>query len=111
MEVRKDAGWSEAVDLFHYRTQTGQEVDLVLEDAAGRLVGIEVKASATITLDDFKGCAISPKPLAGRSRWWPLRARRCVLYRRKGDPIRRESARAPCQQPVDERLVNTRSIG
>ncbi len=56
MEVRKDAGWSRTQPgLFHYRTQTGQEVDLVLEDAAGRLVGIEVKASATITLDDFKG--------------------------------------------------------
>lgn len=41
--------------LFHFRTQTGQEVDIVLEDAAGHLVGVEVKASATITSSDFKG--------------------------------------------------------
>lgn len=34
MEIRKQATWSETrPELFHYRTQTGQEVDLLLEDA------------------------------------------------------------------------------
>lgn len=56
MELRKQASWSRTrPQLFHYRTQTGQEVDIVLEDAAGRLVGVEVKASATISASDFKG--------------------------------------------------------
>jgi hypothetical protein len=56
MELRKQASWSRTrPQLFHYRTQTGQEVDVVLEDAAGRLVGVEVKASATISAADFKG--------------------------------------------------------
>jgi predicted AAA+ superfamily ATPase len=56
MELRKQAAWSQTrPQLFHYRTQTGQEVDIVLEDAAGRLVGIEVKASATVSAHDFKG--------------------------------------------------------
>jgi len=41
--------------LFHFRTQTGQEVYVVLEDGAGRIVGIEVKAGATVGLQDFKG--------------------------------------------------------
>lgn len=56
MELRKQAGWSKArPELFHYRTAGGQEVDLVLENAAGEIVGIEVKASATVTGHDFRG--------------------------------------------------------
>lgn len=56
MELRKLSGWSAVQpQIFHFRTQTGQEVDAVLEDASGRLVGIESKASATVTSDDFKG--------------------------------------------------------
>jgi uncharacterized protein len=55
MEVRKQAGWSAVQPaLFHYRTQTGQEIDLLLEDAAGRLVGIEVKAGATVGERDVR---------------------------------------------------------
>ncbi|MFH1466224.1 MAG: ATP-binding protein [Pseudomonadota bacterium] len=40
---------------FHFRVHGGREVDLVLEDRAGRLVGIEVKAAATVTGRDFGG--------------------------------------------------------
>jgi hypothetical protein len=55
-ELRKQAGWSErSVGLWHYRTHAGREVDLVLEDRAGRVVGIEVKASASPTSADFNG--------------------------------------------------------
>jgi predicted AAA+ superfamily ATPase len=36
MELIKQAGWStRAPRLYHFRTQTGQEVDLVLETAGG----------------------------------------------------------------------------
>ena len=56
MEMRKQAGWSRTQPgLFHWRTAAQQEVDLLLEDAAGRLVGIEVKASGTASASDFKG--------------------------------------------------------
>ena len=56
MEMRKQAGWSRTQPgLFHWRTAAQQEVDLLLEDASGRLVGIEVKASGTATASDFKG--------------------------------------------------------
>lgn len=41
--------------LWHYRTQAGQEVDFVLESRQGELTGIEVKASATLGANDFKG--------------------------------------------------------
>jgi hypothetical protein len=56
MELVKQAGWSDVqLDIFHFRTQTGQEVDIILEDAAGRMVGIEVKASSTVKTNDLKG--------------------------------------------------------
>jgi uncharacterized protein len=54
-ELQKQLGWSETTaSLYHYRSHEGDEVDLVLEDKAGRLVGIEVKAAATPLPDDFK---------------------------------------------------------
>ncbi|MFQ5740443.1 MAG: ATP-binding protein, partial [Acidobacteriota bacterium] len=56
MELQKQAGWSRAkVRQFHFRTASGREVDLVLENEAGRLVGIEVKASASVRAADFRG--------------------------------------------------------
>jgi len=56
LELKKQSVWSRTgPELFHFRTVTGQEVDIVLEDRGGRVVGIEVKASATIGAQDFKG--------------------------------------------------------
>jgi len=56
MEIRKQLGWNRTrVAMFHYRSHAGQEVDIVLEGPAGRLVGIEVKASSTISVDDLRG--------------------------------------------------------
>ncbi len=55
-ELRKQAMWSEMrVELFHFRTNTDQEVDIVIESEAGEIVGIEVKASSSIGANDFKG--------------------------------------------------------
>lgn len=55
-ELRKQSAWSSRrVQFFHFRTQIGREVDLVLEDSSGRVVGIEVKATATLGTEDFKG--------------------------------------------------------
>ena len=54
-ELRKQQTWSATQpELAHFRTAHGEEVDLVL-DARGRLVGIEVKAAASISPDDFRG--------------------------------------------------------
>lgn len=53
MEIVKQAAWSDIRPaVYHYRSHAGEEVDLVLEDAAGRVVGLEVKAGATV---DAKG--------------------------------------------------------
>lgn len=55
-ELSRQQGWSEVpATLYHYRTPGGQEVDAVLEARDGRVVGIEVKASATVTGKDFAG--------------------------------------------------------
>jgi hypothetical protein len=62
----KQIAWSRHKPrLFHYRQPTGQEVDLVLEDPAGNMVGIEVKASATLNGSEFKGLR-SLAELAGK---------------------------------------------
>jgi predicted AAA+ superfamily ATPase len=54
-ELRRMAGWREETVLFsHFRDKDQMEVDVVLE-SEGRLAGVEVKAGATVTLDDFKG--------------------------------------------------------
>ncbi len=43
--------------LFHYRAHTGAEVDLVIESQDGRVVGVEVKAAASVRADDFRHLA------------------------------------------------------
>ncbi len=54
-EVEKQITWSTCKPkLFHFRSHSGEEVDLILEDKAGRMVGIEVKATSTVTADMFK---------------------------------------------------------
>ncbi|OIN93513.1 MAG: AAA family ATPase, partial [Comamonadaceae bacterium CG1_02_60_18] len=41
--------------LMYYRDTDKFEVDLVIENAAGQLVGVEVKAAATVRESDFRG--------------------------------------------------------
>jgi hypothetical protein len=49
--------------LYHYRDKDQDEVDVVIEDAEGAIVGLEVKAAATVIAADFKG----PRKLAAAS--------------------------------------------
>ena len=56
MELVKQATWNQTKpSLFHFRTAAGQEVDVVLERNDGSIVGIEVKASPTVTANDLRG--------------------------------------------------------
>jgi predicted AAA+ superfamily ATPase len=56
MELRKQSAWSETQpQFFYWRTVAGQEVDIVLENSAGQLVGVEVKSSATLGGGDVRG--------------------------------------------------------
>ena len=55
-ELRKQASWrSESVEFYYYRDKDQYEVDMVLENSAGRFVGVEVKAAASIAESDFRG--------------------------------------------------------
>jgi len=56
MELRKQCGWAESrPELFYWRTASGQEVDIVLENREGKVAGIEVKAAATLGGGDVRG--------------------------------------------------------
>jgi hypothetical protein len=75
MELRKQSAWSEIQPEFYYwRTASGQEVDIVLEDSTGRLVGVEIKAGATLGGSDVRG--LQAMASAVGKRW----VRGVVLY-------------------------------
>lgn len=55
-ELRKAIALSgERTSLTHYRDKDQAEVDFVIERTPGKIVGIEVKASATVRPQDFRG--------------------------------------------------------
>jgi hypothetical protein len=55
MEILRHADWSEAhPKLFHYR-QGRDEIDVVLENRAGEVAAVEVKASASVSPRDWRG--------------------------------------------------------
>ena len=56
MELEKQNGWShEHVELFHFRDHQKNEVDIVLERDNNKIIGIEIKATATLNQHDFHG--------------------------------------------------------
>jgi predicted AAA+ superfamily ATPase len=55
-DLKRQASWRETpVTFHHFRDRDGTEVDIVLEEGAGRVAGVEVKAAATVTAADFRG--------------------------------------------------------
>lgn len=55
-ELRKLLSFSGIrAELCYFRTESGEEVDFVLERPDGSLAGIEVKTSDRVNSDDFKG--------------------------------------------------------
>jgi predicted AAA+ superfamily ATPase len=56
MECCKQSTWAEnTVSFYHFRDTQKNEVDLVLEQDDGSIIGIEIKASASVSIQDFKG--------------------------------------------------------
>ncbi len=68
LELMKQRSWSATrPSLCHFRSHDGQEVDFVLEAPGGRrLVGVEVKATASVTPTDTHGM-VALSELAGDS--------------------------------------------
>lgn len=55
-ELLKHASTAEgSYRIFHYRDHDQVEVDLVIEDARGQVVGVEVKSAATVRAGDLRG--------------------------------------------------------
>jgi predicted AAA+ superfamily ATPase len=67
MEIIKQRGWSQTKPaIHHFRSAAGAEVDLVLEDRAGRVVGIEFKSARSVGADAFRGLR-ALRELAGKN--------------------------------------------
>jgi predicted AAA+ superfamily ATPase len=55
-EIMKQANWSDEIyTINHYRDKDQDEVEFLVEDENGALVGIDVKPAATVYATDFKG--------------------------------------------------------
>ncbi|MGF6175484.1 ATP-binding protein [Ensifer sp. 4252] len=52
------SGAEERFEFSHFRDKEQNEVDIIIEDRRGRIVGIEVKAAATVSSTDFSGLRI-----------------------------------------------------
>jgi predicted AAA+ superfamily ATPase len=54
-ELERQASWFEQpLTFWHYR-EAGREVDVIVERPSGEIVGVEIKASATVRAGDFAG--------------------------------------------------------
>ncbi|MCF8082242.1 MAG: DUF4143 domain-containing protein [Deltaproteobacteria bacterium] len=55
-EITKQLSWTNhRARPYHFRSHTGQEVDLILEDPGGRMIGMEIKFADTVSSKHFKG--------------------------------------------------------
>jgi predicted AAA+ superfamily ATPase len=68
-ELARQITWSDTMPrLYHFRDRDGYEVDAVLEDNAGRVIAIEVKAAETVRTDDFRSLRLLQRRLGDRFR-------------------------------------------
>lgn len=68
-ELLKIASWSEGRFRFsHYRDKDQREVDLVVENEASELIGVEVKAGASVVAGDLAGLRRLADATAGKFR-------------------------------------------
>lgn len=55
-ELRKQITWAEGeYGIFYYRDKDQNEVDFVIENASGDIIGVEVKAAASVSVNDLVG--------------------------------------------------------
>lgn len=67
LELLKQVSWSNLCPrLSHFQTSNGQNVDALLEDSAGRIVGIGIKSTASVFEKDFKGLRVLEKTVGER---------------------------------------------
>jgi predicted AAA+ superfamily ATPase len=68
-ELSRQLTWSRtSARLYHYRDRDQYEVDGVLENDTGQIVGIEVKAAETVRAEDFRGLRLLQRRVGARFR-------------------------------------------
>jgi uncharacterized protein len=66
-ELARQLTWSRvSARLYHYRDRDGYEVDAVLENNAGQVIGVEVKAAESVRAEDFRGPRLLQRRLGER---------------------------------------------
>jgi uncharacterized protein len=66
-ELARQLTWSEtAAALYHYHDRDGHEVDAILEDNGGRMIGIEVKSAQSVRSEDLLGLRYLKQKLGSR---------------------------------------------
>jgi uncharacterized protein len=66
-ELARQLTWSETpAALYHYHDRDGHEVDAVLEDNSGRVVGIEVKSAQSVRSEELTGLRYLKQKLGSR---------------------------------------------
>lgn len=69
MELLRQSEWDEQRPrVHHYRDKEQREVDILLERRDGTVVGVEVKATASVERSDFRGLAYLRERLSERFR-------------------------------------------
>lgn len=67
MELKKQMTWSQqSCQIYHYRTHSQKEVDIILEAPDSRITGIEVKLAHSIQAKDFSGLQSLEEDLGGQ---------------------------------------------
>ncbi len=55
-ELLKQTTWTHGVwEFSHMRNKDGKEVDIVVQNGAGKVIGVEVKAGKNVSTSDFSG--------------------------------------------------------
>jgi len=68
-ELARHLTWSmTSARLYHYRDRDQYEVDGILENAAGEIIGVEVKAAETVRAEDLRGLELLRRKLGKRFR-------------------------------------------
>lgn len=66
-EILKQASWSDApVAVGYFRTESGDEVDLVLERDDGQVIAFEIKAGTRVSGEDLRGLRLLKERLGSR---------------------------------------------
>lgn len=104
LELKKLSTWAlYPIELYHYPTHTGIEVDIVLENRAEQIVGIEVKSSATISSKDWKGLDILGEEMGNKM------IRGIILYPGKEVVMfRKDRIAIPFVDPLELLKMNSR---